>query len=385
VAAPSAAPVRSASSGSVATGFDPGRIQLELERAWAGLSKPLGLVHAGDDSGRVFVLEQGGLIKVVENGQLLSRPFLDLTGQVSPIGPGYSERGLLGLAFHPRFRANGLFFVNYTDRRGDTQVVRYRASPADRNVADPASAMTILTQPQPYANHNGGHLAFGPDGYLYIGLGDGGSANDPQGNGQNLATWLGKLLRIDVDGGEPYAIPPDNPFRARAGARPEVWAYGLRNPWRYSFDRATGDLYIADVGQNAWEEIDVQPAGSPGGENYGWNLMEGAHCRAGVACDRSGLSLPVAEYGRSAGCSVTGGYVYRGSAQPGLVGAYVYGDYCSGRVWGLARGTAGSWRSAELLQAPHVQLSSFGEDEAGEVYLTSLGEGVVYRLVARGR
>ena len=377
--------MRSPSSEPAPAGFDPQRIQLELERAWAGLSKPLGLVHAGDDSGRVFVLEQGGLIKVVENGQLLSRPFLDLTGQVSAIGPGYSERGLLGLAFHPRFRDNGLFFVNYTDRRGDTQVVRYRVSPADRNLADPASATTILSQPQPYANHNGGHLAFGPDGYLYIGLGDGGSANDPQGNGQNLATWLGKLLRIDVDGGEPYAIPTDNPFRARAGARPEVWAYGLRNPWRYSFDRATGDLYIADVGQNAWEEIDVQPAGSGGGQNYGWNLMEGAHCRPGVACDPSGLTLPVAEYGRSAGCSVTGGYVYRGSAQPGLVGAYLYGDYCSGRVWALARGTDGSWRSTELLHAPNVQVSSFGEDEAGEVYLTSLGEGVVYRLVARER
>jgi glucose/arabinose dehydrogenase len=264
-------------------------------------------------------------------------------------------------------------------------VVRYRVSPTDRNVADPDSARTVLSQPQPYANHNGGHLAFGPDGYLYIGLGDGGSANDPQGNGQNLATLLGKLLRINVDGGEPYAIPADNPFRERQGARAEIWGYGLRNPWRYSFDRATGDLYIADVGQSAWEEIDVQPAGSPGGENYGWNLMEGAHCRPGAACDPSGLTLPVTEYGRSMGCSVTGGYVYRGTAQPGLIGAYVYGDYCSGRIWRLARGADGSWKSTELLQARGVQVSSFGEDESGELYLTSLGEGSVYRLVARER
>ena len=324
-----------------------------LEPAWQGFSNPVGLANAGDD--RVFVVEQRGLIRVVDGDAVRPRPFLDLRALVSDIGSGSSERGLLGLAFHPEYRTNGLFFVNYTDRQGHTQVIRYRVS-SDSNVADPASAQPVLTQQQPYPNHNGGHLAFGPDGYLYIGLGDGGSANDPQGNGQNPGTLLGKMLRIDAsvaDGGAPYTVPADNPFRDRAGARPEIWAVGLRNPWRYSFDRATGDLYIADVGQNAWEEVNVQGSSSRGAENYGWNRMEGAHCRGGGdACNRAGLTLPVAEYGRAEGCSVTGGYVYRGTAQPLLSGAYFYGDYCSGRVWALTRGSAGQWVATQVTQRP---------------------------------
>jgi glucose/arabinose dehydrogenase len=360
---------------------------VSLEPAWRGLSKPLGLTNAGDGSGRLFVVEQGGLIRIIADDAVRQAPFLDLRSQVSDIGTGYSERGLLGLVFHPNYRSNGFFFVNYTDRQGHTQIVRYRVS-SDPNVADPGSARTVLTQQQPYPNHNGGHLAFGPDGYLYIGLGDGGSANDPQGNGQSLGTLLGKMLRLDVsltNDGEPYAVPSDNPFVGRSGARAEIWAYGLRNPWRYSFDRATGDLYIADVGQNAWEEINVQASGSDGGENYGWNRMEGAHCRGASTCDQSGLTLPVAEYGRADGCSVTGGHVYRGGAQPLLTGAYFYGDYCSGSIWALVRRGADAWADSRVLQRQGVQVSSFGVDEAGEVYVTSLSEGMIYGLVGSAR
>lgn len=386
-AAPSPSP--SPSPSPAAAMFDAARVRVTLEQAWQGFSKPVGLATARDGSGRVFVLEQAGLIRVVDGGAVQPRPFLDLRAQVSDISSGYSERGLLGLVFHPAYRDNGLFFVNYTDKQGHTQIVRYHVSD-DRNVADPSTARTILTQQQPFPNHNGGHLAFGPDGYLYIGLGDGGSANDPQRNGQNLGTLLGKMLRIDVNipdgGGTPYAVPSDNPFRDHSGARPEIWALGLRNPWRYSFDRATGDLYIADVGQNAWEEIDFVASGSGGGLNFGWNIMEGMHCRGGgEACDRSGLTLPVAEYSRSDGCSVTGGYVYRGSAQPLLAGAYFYGDYCSGKVWALTRGPSGQWTASEVVQRGGMQVSSFGEDDAGEVYVTSLSDGVVYRLRAAPR
>jgi len=261
---------------------------------------------------------------------------------------------------------------------GDTAVVRYSVS-ADPNRADPASAKVILQVNQPFANHNGGHLVFGPDGYLYIGLGDGGSGGDPQGNGQNLNALLGKMLRIDIDHGDPYAIPLDNPFVGRSDARPEIWAYGLRNPWRYSFDRATGDLYIADVGQNAYEEVDFQPVDSQGGENYGWNKYEGFHQYGGGPTD--GLTMPVAEYAHAiGGCSVTGGYVYRGPSLPALSGVYLYGDYCSGQVWALYR-AASDWENVALLNAS-VLISSFGEDEAGELYLLDHGGGAVYQLVA---
>ena len=337
-----------------------------------GFSQPLYLAHTGDGSGRLFVVEQTGAIHILgEDGAVLPEPFLDIGRLVTN---GF-EQGLLGLAFHPGHAQNGNFFVNYTDLRGDTVVARYSVSD-DPNVADAASATTILTVAQPYRNHNGGHLAFGPDGYLYIGLGDGGAGGDPHGNGQNLGTLLGKMLRIDVEADEPYGIPPGNPFTGRR-ERPEIWAYGLRNPWRYSFDRATGDLYIGDVGQGAYEEIDFQPAGSAGGENYGWNFMEGLHPYEGDAPD--GLTPPVAEYAQSeGGCTVVGGYVYRGPQLPELSGMYFFGDFCSGLIWALYRAPSGDWQRVQMFESG-LNISSFGEDEAGELYVMDLNGGV-YRL-----
>ncbi|MBN1286847.1 MAG: PQQ-dependent sugar dehydrogenase [Anaerolineae bacterium] len=351
-----------------------------------GLARPLYVTHAGDGSGRLFVVLQGGAIVVVRDGERLPDPFLDLTDRVSPEarGGGYTERGLLGLAFHPDYAENGRFFVNYTDNRGDTVVAEYAVSADDPDRADPASAKALLTAAQPYGNHNGGHLDFGPDGYLYISLGDGGSGGDPQGNGQNPFTLLGALLRIDVDregdGGKPYAIPEDNPFADGAAGAPEVWAWGLRNAWRISFDRATGDLYIGDVGQNLWEEIDFQPAGSAGGVNYGWNAYEGTHVYSGEAL-AGDAAMPIAEYGHDQGVSVTGGYVYRGAALPALQGAYIYGDWGSGKTWAAYRDAAGVWQNTPFIDTGR-QIASFGEDEAGELYVVSYDEGAVYRLAA---
>jgi glucose/arabinose dehydrogenase len=350
---------------------------LALDQVAAGLENPTTIVHAGDGSGRLFVLEQPGRIRVIADGELLSEPFLDLSGQVSAGG----ERGLLGLAFHPDYSENGRFYVDYTDLDGHTVVAGYLVSEADSNLADPASGTEVLRVEQPYSNHNGGQLAFGPDGYLYVSLGDGGSGGDPHDNGQDLGTLLGSILRLDVDGAQPYAVPADNPFVDREGARPEIWAYGLRNPWRFSFDRDTGDLWIADVGQHVWEEINLQPGDSPGGENYGWRVMEGAHCfRPSEGCEREGLVLPVLEYDHGQGCSVTGGYRYRGSVLPGLAGVYVFADYCSGVVWGANEGAGGSWSSVSLLSSG-LRVSAFGEDEAGELYLADHLGGAVYRLV----
>jgi glucose/arabinose dehydrogenase len=300
------------------------------------------------------------------------------------VGSSGSEQGLLGLAFHPGYAQSGLFFVNYTDRAGDTVVSRFSLG-ADPARADPASEVVLLALEQPAANHNGGHLAFGPDGYVYIGTGDGGASGDRFGNGQNGATLLGAMLRLDVDGGEPYAVPPGNPFLDDPGVRDEIWAIGLRNPWRYSFDRLTGELYIADVGQNQYEEVNVQPAGSPGGENYGWPIMEASHCfPESQTCSQEGLILPVVEYDHGQGCSVTGGYVYRGETFPSLRGIYLFGDYCSGRIWGLARSAGGTWQAAELAQTD-LRISSFGEDEAGELYVLDMGNGVLYRIGASAR
>lgn len=345
-----------------------------------GLRRPTHVTNAGDGSGRLFVVEQAGRVRIVRDGRLLTHPFLDIT---TLVGSRASEQGLLSIAFHPRFAENGAFFVNYTNRDGHTVIARYRVSATNPDRADPSSAATLLMIEQPAANHNGGLLKFGPDGYLYIGTGDGGAAGDPWGNAQRLDTLLGKLLRIDVDGAPPYAIPPDNPMLNRAGARPEIWAYGLRNPWRFSFDRATGDLFIADVGQNTLEEVNFQPFGSPGGVNYGWNIMEGDRCFRAQRCDRTGLELPVAVYGHRSpegGCSITGGYVYRGRAFPQLSGTYFYADYCSGNLWDL-RADGGRWTSALLATFP-IRPSSFGEDEHGELYLTDHGGGGLYRLVA---
>lgn len=341
-----------------------------LEPFATGAQRPVTITHAGDD--RLFVVEKTGRI-VIWNGSSYTT-FLDLTNAVSTAG----EQGLLGLAFHPRYRENGFFFVNYTDVSGDTVIERYRVS-ANPNVAEPASAKRILFVDQPFANHNGGQLQFGPDGYLYIGLGDGGSGGDPANRAQDLSQLLGKMLRIDVDAGDPYGIPPTNPFAGRAGVRPEIWASGLRNPWRYSFDRASGDLWLTDVGQGSWEEVNFQPATSIGGENYGWRRMEGKHCfNPATACNDGTLVLPVIEYGHSGGnCSVTGGYVYRGTRSRRLTGSYVYGDFCSGMIW--ASSPLDGFARRLLVDAPFF-ISTFGEDVHGELYVADYNSGTIYRI-----
>lgn len=340
------------------------------------LNDPVGITTAGDDSGRLFILEQDGLILIYQNGALLSTPFLDMRDQVLSGG----ERGLLGLAFHPQYAQNGYFYVNYTNLQGNTIIARFQVSASDPNRADPASEKRVLFVQQPFPNHNGGEVTFGPDGYLYLGLGDGGSEGDPNNRGQSLNTLLGKILRIDVNHGNPYVIPPDNPFQGRGKA--EIWAYGLRNPWRFGFDRATGDLYIGDVGQDLWEEIDYLPAGSQGGTNFGWSYMEGFHPYLNRTAPQSvQLTPPVAEYSHQYGCAVTGGYVYRGTQLPEWQGIYLFGDYCSGNVWGLLHNPDGSWQQ-ELLYQNVGRVSSFGEDEAGEIYLTDLG-GSLFELVRK--
>lgn len=353
------------------------------ERVASGLSEPVDLTAPPGDTTRIFVVEKTGRIRIIKNAQLLPQAFLDIQGSVS----GGSEQGLLGLAFHPQYASNGKFYVDYTDNAGDTRVVEYLVSAHPDSAS--ASSREILFVDQPYSNHNGGQIAFGPDGYLYIALGDGGSGGDPQGNGQNLNALLGKILRIDVNSGSPYAIPASNPFANQAGKRGEIWSYGLRNPWRFSFDRANGDIYVADVGQGAWEEVDYEPSAS-GGRNYGWNRMEGRHCYPpNSTCSTNGIVLPVTEYGHGAGCSVTGGYVYRGSLHPELAGAYFYGDYCTGLIRSLriVNATATDemdWTGALRTEAGGAMagLSSFGLDAAGELYMVLLG-GEVYRLVKR--
>jgi glucose/arabinose dehydrogenase len=356
---------------------DPSDLQLGLEVVASGLSSPLHLTAPAGDA-RLFVVEQPGRIRIVSNGQLLAAPFLDATARIS----GGGERGLLAVAFDPAYASNGFFYVNYTDRGGDTVVERYKVG-SDPNRADPTSAKRILFVNQPFSNHNGGHLLFGPDGMLYIGMGDGGSGGDPQGNGQNRGVLLGKLLRIDVSRGDPYTIPSDNPFVGQSGARGEVWAYGLRNPWRMAFDRTERTLYIADVGQNAIEEVDAVPAASAG-LNYGWNRMEGAQCYGSSTCDRTGLTLPVLSYTHAGGaCSVTGGIVYRGGKLAEVQGHYFYADYCAGWVksFRYANGQATDQRTWEVGNVGSVR--SFGEDAAGEMYLLS-SNGNVYRFVKKG-
>jgi glucose/arabinose dehydrogenase len=351
-----------------------------------GLTQPVQVTHAGDGTGTLYVVEQGGRIRTLNNGTLSPVPFLDISARVLAGG----ERGLLGAAFPPGFATKGHFYVNYT-RGGDgaTVVARYRVT-QDPDVADPFSEEVLLVIDQPFGNHNGGQIAFGPDGFLYIGMGDGGSGGDPQGNAQNPATLLGKMLRIDVEGGAfPYAIPPGNPFVGTGGFRGEIWALGLRNPWRFSFDRGTGDLYIGDVGQGSFEEVDFQTASSAGGENYGWNIMEGNSCFGGTACNPIDFVPPVAVYDHSVAvqdpsvrkCSVTGGTVYRGDAYPRMQGIYFYGDFCTGEIFGLTRdGTV--WENS-LLHDTAFQISSFGEDEAGNLYVTNHGGGSVHEIVAQ--
>lgn len=354
--------------------FDPTRVKLGLEPVAEGMDRPLFVTHASDGTGRIFVVEKGGTIRTLADQQL----FLDISDRVNARS---SEQGLLGLAFHPQFKENGQLFVYYTDANGNTVVSRFGLTADGRG--DPASEQVVLRQEQPAANHNGGMIAFGPDDMLYIGLGDGGGANDQFGNGQNRDTFLGKLLRIDVNQGQPYAIPADNPFVNDSGTRPEIWAYGLRNPWRFSFDRATRDLYIADVGQNRFEWVHVRAAGQQGGENYGWPILEGRTCFRGDGCNREGLTVAVADYPHSQGCSVTGGYVYRGAQYPILQGAYILGDYCSGRIWTMT-GQGEQWSLTEMLRSD-ARISSFGEDEQAELYLTDLASGTVYRVTAQPR
>ena len=349
----------------------------------SGLIGPVGVTNAGDGSNRLFVSQQAGQIRVIDlDGRLRPEPFVDLSGRIKAGG----EQGLLGLAFHPNFAATGRLFVDYTRAGDGATVISELTASADRGSANPASEKVLLIISQPYANHNGGQLAFGPDGFLYIGMGDGGSGGDPQGNGQSRQTLLGKILRIDVDGspapGKAYAIPNGNPYAAGGispgGGLPEIWAYGLRNPWRFSFDRGTGDLYIGDVGQNAWEEIDLQPAGSRGGLNYGWNAWEGSHCYSG-ACSVVTAVAPIAEYGHALGCSVTGGYVYRGARQPALQGIYLFGDYCSGTIFSVPAG--GGTLTPKSVSSTGLNISSFGEGEDGEIYLVDLRAGGLYRVV----
>lgn len=373
---------------------------LDPIRITDGLTLPVHITNAGDGSERLFIVERRGTIRIY-SGSLLSTPFLDIHDRVLSTG---SEEGLLSLAFPPGYAQKGHFYVYYTNLNGDNQVSRFRLGNTI-NQADPASEEQILLLPHPtFGNHNGGQLAFGPDEYLYIGAGDGGGSGDPAGNAQNLNSLLGKILRIDVetelapipDGsfhtfmpilarGEPiiqplpYRIPPSNPFVGISGARGEIWAYGLRNPWRFSFDRLTGELFIGDVGQGDWEEIDYQPQSSKGGENYGWDVMEGMHCFGATICNQSGKTLPVFEYDHADNrCSVTGGFVYRGTAYPDYVGAYFLADFCTGDVWGLTR--SGDVLFSEHLPAISQRVTSFGEDEAGEVYLTDYFGGAIYRL-----
>jgi glucose/arabinose dehydrogenase len=368
---------------------------LTTQRVASGLNRPIHVTAPeGDD--RLFIVEQRGVIKILRNGAVLPEPFLDIDALVPNIS-GNDERGLLGLAFHPDYAANGLFFVNYTNLASDTVIARYSVS-GDPDVADPGSALVLMTIDQPFGNHNGGHIAFGPnDGYLYIGMGDGGGSGDPQNNGQRDDTLLGKMLRIDVNCATPPCIPPGNPFAGPGLPLDEIWAKGVRNPYRWSFDRLTGDMYIADVGQNLWEEISFQPAFPETlGANYGWRLMEATHCYNPPSnCNPdNNLVLPIHEYshgGNPFRCSVTGGYVYRGNAIPSLHGTYFFADFCSGQIWSFryANGqlTEFAERTAEL--TPDVgtisDIGGFGEDGFGELYIVdrdAASSGEVFKILA---
>ena len=352
---------------------------IALSSPIGGLTQPVVIGHAADGSGRLFIVEQPGRIRIIKNGALLPAPFLDISNRISAGG----ERGLLGLAFPAGFATKKHFYVNYTNPVGHITIARYRVSAGNNDLADPASEQIVLTvNHAQFANHNGGQLAFGPsDGFLYIGTGDGGSGGDPDNRAQNGNDLLGKILRLDVETGSPatYTVPVSNPFVGRPGFRPEIWALGLRNPWRFSFDRQTHDLYIGDVGQNAFEEVNFQPAASSGGENYGWRLMEGLHCFNPPNCNMTGLTLPVVEYDHSLGCSVTAGYVYRATAFPRMHGLFFYGDFCSGRIWGLRNENA-TWQTNLLLDTA-INISTFGEDEQGNLFVADYNGGNIFRLI----
>lgn len=344
----------------------------------AGLTKPSYLTHAGD--GRFFAAEQEGVVRVIENGEVLPEPFLDVRHRLATDG---SERGLLGLAFHPQYDENGYFYLVYTNLDGNTEISRYTASETDPNRADPESGTLILFIKQPYGNHNGGQLLFGPDGYFYIGLGDGGAVGDPFDNAQDAGTLLGTLLRLDVDAAEPYAIPEDNPWVNQRGARGEVWAIGLRNPWTFRFDPETGDLYLGDVGQEGPEEINFHPAGSPAGVNYGWPVLEGSDCYEAETCNSGGFRPPIFEYAHGEdGCAVIGGEVYRGQQFPQLAGNYFFSDYCTGIIWALRYDAGlGQWvRTAVAETGSQVSAITAGAD--GELYVLMYRTGEVLQVQA---
>ena len=339
-----------------------------------GFETPVGMANASDGTGRLFVVEKTGKIRIIQQGQIVAEPFLDVSHRITP--DAATEQGLLGLAFDPNYKSNGRFFINYTDFNGSTVIARYQVS-ANANQANPEGVI-VLTIEQPFWNHNGGHIAFGPDGYLYIGMGDGGDGDDPGERAEDLTKLLGKMLRIDVSG-DTYTVPSDNPFGPASGAKTEIWAYGLRNPWKFSFDRQTGDLYIGDVGQNYYEEINFQSASSTGGENYGWDTLEGNHCHEPRQDCKVGSSvLPILEYDHNEGVSVTGGYVYRGNQIPSLQGKYVFGDFGSSTIW-VARKDGDTW-SREVFEQTSISIASFAEDEIGELYVVDFG-GSVYQLV----
>jgi glucose/arabinose dehydrogenase len=352
---------------------------ITLTHIAGGFESPVHITHAGDNSGRLFVVEQRGRIQELDNGI-----FLDISDRVrSPFSDGGNEEGLLSLAFPPGYGfGKDHFYVYYTRTDGNNQVSRFSLS-GDPDIADPNSEETIITLDHPtYSNHNGGQLFFGDDGFLYISTGDGGGGGDPDKNGQDTNSLLGKLLRIDVEAGvDPYQIPPSNPFVGEPDHRGEIWSLGLRNPWRFSFDRLTGDLYLGDVGQGSWEEVDFQPAGSLGGTNYGWNIKEGLECYNAANCNDQGMTDPVFVYPTHVNgtCSITGGYVYRGQDYPGLYGSYIYGDYCNGNIWRL-NNQAGEWAN-QLLLDTSLSISTFGEDENGELYLADISTGDIYQVV----
>jgi glucose/arabinose dehydrogenase len=357
----------------------PSPIAIGLQIVASGLATPLGLEQPNDESGRLFVVEQGGTVRILQNGALLPQPFLNISNKVISQG----EMGLLGLTFHPGFQTNRKFYVNYVRNAGgqiQSVIAEYLASATNPNQSDPAKERILLTVDQAgnFGNHKAGQLAFGPDGFLYFGLGDGGGSGDPFGHGQNRQTLLGKMLRIDVDGTSPgleYRIPPDNPFVA-GGGLPEIWAYGFRNPWRFSFDRNTGRMFVADVGQDRFEEIDIVQRGG----NYGWNTMEGLHCfNPPTACPMSGLSLPVVEISHSEAEAVIGGFVYHGTAVAGMQGMYIFGDL-SGKIWSLTESSPNNFTRATLL-TPGFNISSFGQDAAGELYVVDISGGRILKII----
>ncbi len=341
---------------------------VKLEVVASGLEAPIGITFAPNEKNKFYVIEQKGVIQVVENGSISATPFLDIESQVSSGG----EMGLLGLAFHPQYVENGRYFVNYTARNPKLRTI------VSEFKGGSAVEKSILTFLQPYQNHNGGHLAFGKDGYLYISAGDGGSGGDPHGNGQSLGTLLGKILRIDINSGDTYGIPKDNPFRNTSGARGEIYAYGIRNMWRFSFDKVTDALFGGDVGQDKYEEVDIIEKGG----NYGWGRMEGNHCfNPATNCELPGMIRPIHEYPRSGGNSVTGGYVYRGSAIPSLYGAYIYSDFGSGKIWALYYDQENKkFLHNDLLLNSHLAVSTFGQDNDGELYVADYG-GKIFKIV----